>query len=83
MALFGYQDWQVFTQIIHTALRCQDVHAVTREVNGEAVEDFQVSRSCCPFIALNADRNIPAVAEAQNYFIAAIRYEFEDYIEWK
>ncbi|HLJ45237.1 MAG TPA: BRO family protein [Bryobacteraceae bacterium] len=91
MTLFGYQDWDAFKNIIHSAQRIAEsvgykhdnFHPVIRNVNGEAVEDFQVTRSGCSSIALNADRDIPAVAAAQDYFVSEVRYEFEDFIEYR
>ena len=89
MALLGYCDWNAFKDVIGKAAtmanasRPDDFSRVTRNVNGEEVEDFKLTRNGCFAAALSADRRIPAAATAQDYFVAEVRYEFEDFIEWR
>ena len=89
MTALGYGDWNAFKDIIDKAMAVYvsrtppDYTPVTRNVNGEEMEDFRLTRFACCMIALKADRQLPAVAIAQDYFAAEIRYEIEDFIEYR
>jgi DNA-damage-inducible protein D len=81
MKVLGYEDWAAFKKVINKAVSACALLNIQvfdmfiqaeREINGRTVEDFNLSRSACCMVALNADSKKRNVAAAQMYFVALV-----------
>jgi len=77
MEMLGYESMQSFEQAINRAIgTCttlgipvvENFEQTTREIKGEPVRDYKLSRFACYLIAMNGDVRKPQVAQAQAYF---------------
>ncbi len=77
MAMLGYESMQSSEQPINRAIgTCttlgipvlENFEQVSREIDGERISDFKLSRFACYLIAMNGDVRKPQVALAQAYF---------------
>ena len=77
MAMLGYESMQSSEQPINRAIgTCttlgipvlENFEQVSRELDGERISDFKLSRFACYLIAMNGDVRKPQVALAQAYF---------------
>lgn len=77
MSVLGYESMPSFEQAINRAMgTCitlkipvlENFEQVTRQVSGESIPDYKLSRFACYLIAMNGDVRKPQVAKAQAYF---------------
>jgi DNA-damage-inducible protein D len=89
MRMLGYKDMKSFNRAIERATKAcitlQIPHydnfiSQQREVRGESIQDFKLTRFACYLTAMNADVKKQEVAAAQVYFIEQTR-KFELFIE--
>ncbi len=89
MKMVGYTDLKSFKKVLDRATKAcitlginhyENFRAETREINGEEIQDFKLSRFACYLSAMNGDPKKPEVAKAQIYFIELTR-RFELYIQ--
>lgn len=89
MEVLGYESYSSFQKAINRAIQaCATLNIdildnftqENRDVNGESVRDYRLSRFACYLVSMNADPKKPAVAQAQAYF-AAIAESFRRYVE--
>lgn len=78
MRMLGYESFQSFQKAINKAIAtCTALNIsvaanfaqVQREVEGEQVADFKLTRFACYLTAVNGDVRKPEVAQAQAYFV--------------
>lgn len=88
MGMLGYESFQSFENAINRAVATcttlqipvqENFQQCRREVDGESVSDFKLSRFACYLVAMNGDVRKPAVAQAQAYF-AKLAEAAQDYI---
>jgi DNA-damage-inducible protein D len=89
MVMLGYKDMKSFQKVLDRATKAfvslniphyENIIATTREINGELVQDFKLSRFGCYITVMNGDPKKVEVAEAQGYFAQQTR-KFELYIQ--
>jgi len=77
MAMLGYESMQSFEQAINRAIgTCttlaipvvENFEQIARDVDGERITDYKLSRFACYLVAMNGDVRKPQVAQAQTYF---------------
>lgn len=77
MEMLGYESTQSFEQAINRAIgTCttlgisvlENFQQCTREIGGEQVSDFKLTRFACYLVAMNGDPRKREVAQAQVYF---------------
>jgi len=77
MQMLGYEGMASFEQAINRAIGTCTTLAIPvienfeqcrREVNGQSIPDYKLSRFACYLIAMNGDVRKPQVAKAQAYF---------------
>ena len=77
MAMLGYESMQAFEHALNRAIgTCttlgipvlENFEQVRREVDGQQVPDYKLSRSACYLVAMNGDIRKAQVAKAQAYF---------------
>jgi DNA-damage-inducible protein D len=77
MAMLGYENMQAFEHALNRAIgTCttlgvpvlENFEQVRREVNGQQVSDYKLSRFACYLVAMNGDIRKVQVAKAQAYF---------------
>jgi DNA-damage-inducible protein D len=89
MTMLGYKEMKSFQKVLDRATKAfvslniphyENIIAEIREVNGERVQDFKLSRFGCYIAVMNGDPKKVEVAEAQSYFAQQTR-KFELYIQ--
>ena len=89
MRMLGYESFEAFRKPINkaiatcTALEIQVVEnfkQVQRQLDGEIVQDFKLTRFACYLVAINGDVRKPDVAAAQAYFVTMAE-AFRNYIQ--
>jgi len=89
MTMLGYKDMKSFQKVLDRATKAfvslniphyENIIAESREINGEKVQDFKLSRFGCYITVMNGDPKKVEVAEAQSYFAQQTR-KFELYIQ--
>lgn len=89
MRLLGYESFQSFQKAINKAVATctalnlpvvENFTQITREFEGQAVQDFKLTRFACYLIAINGDVRKPEVAAAQAYFVTMAE-AFRQYIQ--
>ncbi|MGR2681574.1 BRO family protein [Chromobacterium haemolyticum] len=89
MQMLGYQTFQSFNKPIQKAIAAcvslgidiqDNFLQIEREINGELVKDYKLSRFACYLTAMNGDAKKIEVARAQAFF-AVIAESFKRYIE--
>ena len=89
MKMLGYKDLKSFGRAIERATKAcitlqiphyENFISIQREINGESVQDFKLTRFACYLTAMNADVKKQEVAAAQVYFVEQTR-KFELFIE--
>ena len=87
MVMLGYKDMKSFQKVLDRATKAfvslniphyENIVAETREINGEKVQDFKLTRFACYITVMNGDPKKVEVAEAQSYFAQQTR-KFELY----
>ncbi len=77
MEMLGYESMQSFEQAINRAIATcttlkipviENFEQVRRDINGQQVSDYKLSRFACYLTAMNGDVRKPQVATAQAYF---------------
>lgn len=80
MQVLGYVTYHPFLKAINKAIQsCMTINVevmenftkVKREVDGETVDDYKLSRFACYLVTMNADVKKPEVANAQAWFAAS------------
>lgn len=78
MTLLGYDSYDSFKKSINKATQAcialniqisENFEQVDREIDGQTVSDFKLSRFACYLTAMNSDPRKPEVAMMQAYFI--------------
>ena len=89
MKMVGYTDMKSFKKVLDRATKAcitlginhyDNFRAEMRELSGEQMQDFKLSRFACYLTVMNGDPKKPEVAKAQMYFIELTR-RFELYIQ--
>lgn len=89
MTMLGYHDFVSFKKAINKAMVACDALGigmennfvqVNRELDGEEVQDYKLSRFACYMTAMNGDVKKPEVASAQAYFVVQAE-SMRQYIE--
>ncbi len=89
MRMLGYESYQAFQKPINKAIATctalnipvlENFAQVTREVDGEMVPDFKLTRFACYLVAINGDVRKAEVAAAQAYFVTMAE-AFRQYIQ--
>ncbi|MGB6597385.1 MAG: BRO family protein [Candidatus Acidiferrum sp.] len=89
MEMLGYETMQSFEQAINRAIgTCttlgipvlENFEQCSREINGEQLSDYKLSRFACYLVAMNGDVRKGPVAEAQAYF-ATLAQAAQEYIQ--
>ena len=89
MKILDYTDMKSFRKILDRATKAcitlginhyENFRMEMREVNGETIQDFKLSRFACYLTVMNGDPKKQSVASAQLYFIEVTR-RFELYIQ--
>jgi len=87
--MIGYTDLKVFKKVLDRATKAcitlginhyENFRAEMRNVDGEQIQDYKLSRFACYLAVMNGDPKKPEVAKAQLYFIELTR-RFELYIQ--
>jgi len=88
MGMLGYTDYNSFKRVINKAMTvcmtldiaCENnFQQVTRDLDGESVPDYHLSKFACYLIAMNGDVKKQEVAKAQAYFIT-LTEAFKKYV---
>jgi len=89
MQFLGYDDMKSFSRVLQRAQRAMLALGINtfdnfvqspREVDGETVEDYKLTRFACYLTAMNANPKKEQVARVQTYFILMTR-QFELYLQ--
>ncbi|MBS4028918.1 MAG: hypothetical protein KGZ58_09790 [Ignavibacteriales bacterium] len=89
MKMVGYTDMKSFKKVLDRATKAcitlginhyDNFRAEMRELNGEQIQDFKLSRFACYLTVMNGDPKKSEVAKAQIYFIELTR-RFELYLQ--
>ncbi|MBL8229088.1 MAG: hypothetical protein JNL98_11450 [Bryobacterales bacterium] len=89
MRMLGYESFQAFQKPINKAIAtCTSLNIpvvenftqVQREIDGDLVLDFKLTRFACYLTAVNGDVRKPEVASAQAYFVTMAE-AFRQYIQ--
>lgn len=82
MAMVGYKNMGGFNKVVARAIKAcltlgisqyDNFTPVNREVKGEKIQDFKLTRFGCYLAVMNGDPGMPAVAKAQMYFVETTR----------
>ncbi len=89
MRMLGYESFQTFQKPINKALATctalnipvlENIRQVEREVDGQVIQDYKLSRFACYLISINGDVRKREVAEAQAYFVTMAE-AFRQYLQ--
>jgi DNA-damage-inducible protein D len=89
MQMLGYPNMKSFHKVLDRATKAfvslniphyDNILATSRDVNGEQIQDFKLTRFACYITVMNGDPKKSEVAQAQLYFAQQTR-KFELYIE--
>lgn len=89
MQMLGYKDMKSFQKVLDRATKAfvslniphyENIIAEQREMNGQLIQDFKLTRFACYITVMNGDPKKEEVAEAQVYFAQQTR-RFELYIQ--
>lgn len=89
MLMLGYNDMKAFKKVIDRATKAfislniehyDNIIRVERQIDGNTVPDYKLTRFACYLIAMNGDPKKPEVALVQAYFATQTR-QFELYVE--
>lgn len=88
MTMLGYQSMKSFQKVLDRATKAmvsiniphyENIISVQREMEGEVIQDFKLTRFACYMCSMNGDPKKPEVAIAQAYFAQQTR-KFELYV---
>jgi DNA-damage-inducible protein D len=89
MSMLGYEDFTSFKRAINKAMIACDALGIgmegnfiqiNREIDGNVVQDYKMSRFACYMTAMNGDSKKTEVASAQAYFVT-LAESMRQYIE--
>ena len=89
MKMIGYDNYNNFRNIINKAIAaCMTLNIIVaenfiqaeREINGQMLPDYKLTRFACYLVALNGDPKKEQVAKAQVYFVCMAE-SFRNYLE--
>jgi len=89
MKILDYKDMTSFQKVIDRATKTcitlgiphyENFQAITREIDGDQIQDFKLTRFACYLTVMNGDTKKKSVAIAQVYF-AELTRKFELYIQ--
>lgn len=89
MKMLDYPHMKSFQKVLNRATKAfvslniphyDNIIAIQREINGEEVQDFKLTRYACYLVVMNGDPKKIEVAQAQSYFAQQTR-KFELYIQ--
>ena len=89
MRMLGYKDMKSFQKVLDRATKAfvslsiphqENIIPVLRDLQGEMVQDFKLTRFACYIAVMNGNPKQPEVAQAQAYFATQTR-KFELYIQ--
>lgn len=89
MRMLGYKDMKTFQKVLDRATKAflslsiphhENIIPESREIDGESVQDFKLTRFACYLTVMNGNPKLPEVANAQAYFAEQTR-RFELFIQ--
>lgn len=82
LLMLGYKDIKSFQTVLDRATKAlvslgirhyENIRAEQREINGQTVQDFKLTRFACYIAVMNGNPRKPEVAQAQAYFAQQAR----------